>query len=237
MCQTKEYIVIVYKMNHSSFIQNIEAIRVGSKAITGDTYWYGVVSHTSLSTLTHSYPISVKPSTYGKGVFAECDIPKETVITMYPAHHYTRYVGGGNHTVYQVDGLPPPDMTYAMTCDNKNILIGCPSVTNNHWFLGHMINDVCSLPAYKKGREASWMVDYMIRNIKYTNVKYVTKDDFIYVMTKRDIKAGEELLAVYGYGYWFNKLGCPDWESRVMRYIRTLPSHKQEHYMNLFNID
>ena len=98
-----------------------------------------------------------------------------------------------------------------------------------------MINDAADLSTYKKGKEVQWLVDYCMRDSKYSNVKYVKEKDYLYVVTTRPIKAGEELLAVYGYDYWFHRLGCKDWKKVIFRYILKQPHHKKQYYMNLFH--
>jgi hypothetical protein len=184
-------------------------------------HWFHVLSISPYALeMPHRYPISVRPATHGNGLFADCDIPKGTVITMYPAHHIARRLHGDTHEVLQTPGLLAPNYAYRITISDTKSIIGCPSQTQHPWFLAHLSNDVVDLTQWRKGKVAQFMYDYHRRVEQGCNVKFCTGDDpdVLYLTGTRNIKKGEELLVSYGIDYWFKRLGVENWRIRLNKY-------------------
>ena len=235
----KNKLSLLDKMNHSDFLRHLSIVREQAKDIVKDNYWYYVFTHYNTS-LTHHYPLSIRSSFFGRGVFADTDIPKGTVVTMYPAHHYgvKKEDSDDIFTVTYNAGLGKPDRDYALRINGgKTIIYGEPSTTQHQWFLGHMLNDVADLTKFRRGREAQWLADYRIRAVKQANCRYVIDNDYAYLLTLRDVKANEELFTVYGEDYWFHRLGCPNYKERIEKYLRSLPSHKKGFFTALLNLE
>lgn len=226
-------------MNHSDFLHHLTLVRAQAKEIIKDNYWYYVFTHHNTS-LTHHHPLSIRSSFFGNGLFSDGDIPKGTVITMYPAHHYgvKKDSSGDTFTVTYNAGIGKPNMDYALKIDGgRLILYGEPSMVSHQWFLGHMLNDVADLTKYRRGREAQWLADYRIRAKKLANCRLIMDKDYAYVIATRDVKAGEELFCVYGEDYWFHRLGCPEYKARITKYLRSLPPHKKTFFTALLNLE
>jgi hypothetical protein len=172
-----------------------------------DTHWFQFLSNNQQAlTMPHHYPISVRPATHGRGVFADVDIPRRTVVTFYPAHYVCEQVKGAEHTVQHPQGLPPMDPAYRITINDTVSLCGCPDITNNKYWLGHMLNDPCDFSLLKKGKEGKWLIHYRQAEQR-ANCRYNTDKDCLYLVTTQDIKAGQELMVSYGADYWFTRAG------------------------------
>lgn len=223
-------------MNHAEFKEHIENIKQACQAYMGkEHYWIQTLSlQPTALTLPHYYPICVKASQYGKGLFTECDIPKDTVITIYPAH-YRVDTKNKVQTVSHPEGLPKPDNAYHLRLSSSLSIIGCGDLWEHPWFLGHMINDSCSLGRLKKHKEADWLYHYYTQAKAQTNVRFVIANDYAYILTTKDIKAGEELFVAYGEDYWFVRKGLPNWKQSVLRYIYRLPEHKRSFFFALLH--
>jgi len=220
-------------MEHTAFKAQIEYIRTACKEYMGSDYnWFQALSiQPEALTLPHQYEISVRASTHGKGLFADCDVPADTVITMYPAHYTVVTSPDGKHTVTHPKGLPEADTTYHIRTSPSLSFIGCPDLWTHPWFLGHIVNDSCNLEGLKKTKkkrkEVNWLLHYNTTARANRNTRYVIHDDYVYLVTTRDVKKDEELLVGYGPDYWFVREGIPDWKKRVMRYLMSLPSDKR----------
>lgn len=216
-------------MEHNAFKIHIEHIKTACQDYLGKDYnWFQALSNQPEAlTLVHTYPISVRVSTYGKGLFADCDIPADTAITMYPAHYTVITTSDGKQTVTHPKGLPEPDKQYHIRTSSSLSFIGCPDLWEHPWFLGHMLNDSCNLEGLKKRNVAGWLLHYNRTARPTTNTRFIIHEDHIYVVTTRDVKKDEELFISYGPDYWFVSQGIPDWKHRIMRYIMSLPSDKR----------
>jgi len=207
------------------FKEHVFAIKELLKPYVPDgQHWFQFFGNNQEALTLPPPPISIRPSQHGRGVFADCDIPSRTVVTFYPAHYLCERVRGEEHTVSQPQGLPPPDMAYRLALTDKLSIVGCPDITNHPWFLGHMMNDPCSLEGLKKGKEGKWLVHYRQAEQR-ANVRWENDGECICVVTTQNIKAGEELLISYGSEYWFARAGLPTFREHILRQKARLPAH------------
>jgi len=215
-------------MDDQTFKEHLYYIRELLKPhVPEGQHWFQFLSNNQEAlTLPHPYPISVRPSQHGRGIFADCDIPSRTVITLYPAHYICEKVRGDEHIVQQPQGLPPMDSAYRITINDRISFTGCPDVISHPWFLGHMLNDPCDFSLLKKGREGKWLLHYRQSEQK-ANVRWENDGDCMYIVTTQDIKAGEELLVSYGSDYWFIRAGLPTYREYILRQKARLPAHKR----------
>ena len=157
-------------------------------------------------------------SIHGKGVFATEDIPKDTIITYYPAHAITE-----NGKFIPNDKDPDFIKNREEICRHygqyislpENIeLIGNPNNTSNHLLLGHMINDPVG-NVYKNvnfedtkdlTKYKNLVAEYYIQGSKKRNSKIVFDEKNIVaaVISTKEIKKDEEILMYYEPQYWFN---------------------------------
>jgi hypothetical protein len=211
-------------MDLIAFKEHLFYIREALKPhIPADQHWFQFLSNNQEAlTLPHPYPISIRPAKYGRGVFADCNIPSRTVITIYPAHYLCERVKGNEHTVCHPQGLPPMVPAYRITLTDKLSIVGCPDITNHPWFLGHMMNDPCDFSLLKKGNEGKWLLHYAEQK---ANVRWENDGDCVYVVTTQDIKAGEELLISYGVDYWFVRAGLPTYLSQKAKRLHRIKGH------------
>lgn len=176
----------------------------------------------SLPKLVHNN-IIVKPSSlHGNGVFATCDIPKNVVVTFYPAHavHID-----GTASVFRTESTSFQDFAsdhdkYArdysayFRVERNNFIVGNPHEISNPMHLGHIINDpvgnIFNDVSFDKTKNykifMNLMKDYFVKGFKMQNCKLVPdeKNLMIYVKTTKNIKEGEELFVCYEPLYWFN---------------------------------
>lgn len=215
-------------MDDVTFKEHLFYIREGLKPHVPDgQHWFQFLGNNQDAlTLPHHYPISVRPSKHGRGVFADVDIPIRTVITFYPAHYLCERVRGEEHTVSHPQGLPPMDSAYRVSLTDRISIVACPSIANNRWFYGGLLNDPCDISLLKKGKEGKWLQHYRVAEQK-ANVCWDGDGECLYVVTTRNIKAGEELLISYGSNYWFVRAGLPTYREYILRQKARLPSHKR----------
>lgn len=195
-------------MNHSEFKPHLNYIRtVLTQHIDSDQHWFQYLANNQSSlTLRHNYPISIKPAKHGRGLFSDSYIPIDTVVTLYPAHYLCVKVKGDTHTVIHPQGLPPIDPAYRISLNDIVSFTGCPEITDNPWFFGHMPNDPCDISLLKKGKEHKFLQHYSVA-VHHANVRFHTEHDCIYLVSTRPIKAGDEIVVAYGPDYWFTRAG------------------------------
>jgi len=215
-------------MDEVTFKEHLHYIREALKPHVPDgQHWFQFLGiNQQALTMLHCYPISVRPSQHGRGVFADCDIPRRTIITFYPAHYLCINVKGSEHTVNQPQGLPAMDTAYRISISDTVSFVGCPDITDHPWFLGHMLNDNCDVSLLKKGKEGKWLQHYRVMEQK-TNTRYEREQDCLYLVTTEDIKAGQELFVSYGSDYWFSRAGLPTYKQFILSQKARLPSHKR----------
>lgn len=172
-------------------------------------------------TLKYASNIEVKNSKiHGRGVFAKTKIPKNTVVTFYPAHAIhldTDLVAIEDNFIKKVKECKY-DKLYGISEHSYNYsflnIIGDPNQTDNPQLLGHMLNDavgnVFSGINFDKLNDKilfkNTTAKYIILGMKNRNciIKYHKKYPLAYILTTRDIEKDEELLLLYGTMYWFD---------------------------------
>jgi len=165
--------------------------------------------------------IIIKPSPiHGKGVFATKDIPKNTIVTLYPPHAIK--INGNMIPHADPQNLKDFESNFneylrdylaCSSLSDSQMFIGNPNIISNS-FAGHIINDACgnifkniSFDETKKYPIFRNLVsDYYMKSIKNRNCRLVSdnNDLVICVETKKDIRAGDELLICYEPAYWFS---------------------------------
>ena len=173
--------------------------------------------------LKYSKDIEIRDSKlHGKGVFAKTHIPKNTIITFYPAHaiglNDDLIIANADLDFSKVIKKCKYDKLYG-TSDysydyNFLNLIGNPKQIDNELLLGHMLNDavgnIFSNISYENIQNTLLFKNttskYIIWGTKKRNciIQYHMKYPLAYILTTRDIMKDEELLIMYGSTYWFD---------------------------------
>jgi len=168
--------------------------------------------------LKYNFVEARNSSIHGKGVFATEDIPKNAIITFYPAHAIKK---GRACIINDTDrcfkkNIEKNSRGYSVYLSLKNSveLIGNPNNTSNPLLLGHMINDASknvfegisinetkNLVKFKNKCAEYYMYGSKKRNCAFL----INKDETVVcVVASRDINKGEEILTYYDPMYWFN---------------------------------
>jgi len=148
--------------------------------------------------------VEVRPSNYGRGVFACDNVRKGDVLTYYPAHYLTF-----NHMPNIM--LTNPDLTKGDKLDkdymytslgNDFSIVGHPELCNNPYMLGHLINDPCDEVWKREGETfGKWYSRYMIKSKMGSNCRF-TENGIVAMIATRDIKKDEEIYVMYDVDYW-----------------------------------
>lgn len=183
-----------------------------------------------------SFPVTVNDSTiHGKGVFATENISKGEVCTLYPCDS----VIIDNMCTFR-DGVKFENVQDYMFNLNKMMKISANPSKWSSAYCGHMINDpsnnvqkIQSLNVSTPYDEITrTMIEYEIRCMNFENCEFKGGGHYCYIIATRDIKKGEELLASYGYAYWF-KLAM-SYGGILADYMKNiLDSKKQQFYKQI----
>lgn len=162
-----------------------------------------------------------KSKIQGKGVFANCDIAKNSLITLMPNHimifnniywYHPIYYNNVPYNSFLHDDKEKLFETYSIECYNSEIC-GDPNYDNNSAYLGHLINDGIG-PFHKLNKHDKKKLNQQVEKIYSednlalkTNVEFICWKHFpgIYVKSTKNIKKNEELLISYGKGYWLRR--------------------------------
>ena len=152
--------------------------------------------------------VSVKPSSlHGNGVFARRSIKKGHIVTMYPCHAFSFAVEGTGTLWAMADGETMLHTTasmfagYSAEIDPTRIAIAGDPDKHTNDACGHLINDgACIL---KKDFDVDDVMRYVDESTRKQNCHFIPLGGAaLAVVASRDIKAGEEVLAAYGAGFW-----------------------------------
>jgi SET domain-containing protein len=147
-------------------------------------------------------PCEVRPSTYGRGVFATRDISKGDFITLYPAHgvEFDRITEYKSHYIGDIEY----DEKYTVEhTKNKMAFVGDKDCFNG-LFMGHLINDNYPTVEDFKYKEKIGIttLNYILHASTFANCYFKEGTNFIIIQATKDIKKDEELFTSYGLGYW-----------------------------------
>lgn len=152
--------------------------------------------------------VSVKPSPlHGNGVFARRAIKKGHIVTMYPCHAFSFAVEGTGTLWAMGSGETMLHTTASMLAGysaeiepTRIAIAGDPDKYTND-ACGHLINDgSCIL---KKDFGVDELLRYVNESTRKQNCHFIPLGGAaLAVVASRDIKAGEEVLAAYGAGFW-----------------------------------
>ena len=161
----------------------------------------------------------------GNGVFAARAIPKEVVVTLYPADMIVRrerevlLFGSDDDTPekqWGEDRLLPICDTYGYHLRDALKIIGLPSKIGDQRLLGHMMNDACGEDFFhgvplEELRDPLVMRDLLTKYFSHSrrNLNCRFKSDekslILSIISLRELRPGEELFVTYGLEYWFSK--------------------------------
>ena len=164
-------------------------------------------------------------SIHGRGVFATANIPKDTIVTFYPVDSFSLMRGKeqDNYIKGRISKEFDENFEYYQsryTWGSYSNIFGDYGVTGDPFkhhdthFLGHMLNDGVGNVFEKTSYEDLHSDKYICQEIfgKYTeytetqtNCEIQDLDDLpiVFIVTTKDIQAGEELLTHYGEYYWY----------------------------------
>lgn len=161
---------------------------------------------------------------HGMGLFATCDIPKNKIVTLYPAHSVSLInykekqrrdltLKGSNKFIENIDYY---QNIYSLgeynTIFGYYEITGDPNQIDNKLFIGHMLNDgignIFEDIPYEELKEDLELCEqifdeYENEKINNCDIKILTNNPIGCIVTNRSIKAGEELLTQYGLQYWY----------------------------------
>jgi len=166
--------------------------------------------------------VRIGPSAiHGMGVFATRDVPRGSLVTFYPKHAIIELVqkstSNDRTNKYRVsvsDDIPLELRAKYETLDGIHslnrlqlaisdtcVLSGLPELTDDELFLGHMVNDAATVFTTQE--------EYMADGGRRVNaIFWAIGRDTSAVVNTVDIRAGDELLVLYGYGYWTSCAWC-----------------------------
>lgn len=186
---------------------------------------------------------------HGRGVFAVKDIPAGTIISLVPLDGFFGAASpayGGTITPkeavdFRFDMLP--DALVDESCMNT-IVWG--SYSNPHnvsrpRFLAHMVNDAATPPDCEKvlrevcpeitdeavaalsfaGRTkvTSCLAEYWQRSLKRNNAVILFNHNPVLLVSRRDIKAGNEILISYGPAYWLQQAAGVQLNFNILEWV------------------
>lgn len=154
--------------------------------------------------------VEVRPSTFGKGVFATRDIKKGEHITYYPAHFFKATAFPFSMTnPEKTKGDRPNDEYQYCSLQGQYSITGNPKLTDNPYMLGHMVNDPCEEVLKRDGESfGKWVGRYLLSSSKKRNCRFYELDSgLIGTKATKDIHSGEEILVFYDIQYWGMKNG------------------------------
>jgi hypothetical protein len=182
--------------------------------------------------LPRKYSISLRPSKYGLGVFADESIPSGVAVTLYPAHVFGKKKGNG-HEMNVVKDIPyETRKEYMLGSPTGDIICGYPEMVQSPWYVGHMLNDASDISCFKKKREYESAVIYNIMS-QSANTTVEWYNGVPMMVTRRPIDVDEELCMAYGTSYWFASLGFIDATKRISAFIMKQPLERREKMMML----
>ena len=159
----------------------------------------------------------VGPSTIrnaGDGVFATTDIAEDEIITCYPGDAVlARTTGGrvtiwGTHVPAELRAQSNIDMeAYGLTVDDRNSIVGLPTLHDDAGYVGHLINDGARLRGLGGPELGLLLPAYLEQTTRRRNVGHrVLEGCHTVTFATRDIAAGEELYVTYGATYWRGRM-------------------------------
>lgn len=187
-------------------------------------------------TLPRKYHIAIRPSTYGRGLFATEAIPEGVCITLYPAHAVGKATGNGTFQMSVVRDIPyQARKEYMLSTPTGDIICGYPEMCFNDWFIGHMVNDPADISCFRKGRECKSAMLYGLLCVR-ANLRMEWYNGIAMMVTTRRVEANEEFLWSYGAKYWFNGLfGITDVNERIYAFLYKQPKRRREEILTFMN--
>jgi hypothetical protein len=153
--------------------------------------------------------VEIRPSSFGKGVFATKDIKKGEHITYYPSHYFKPTVCPLHITnPEKTKGAPPSDYLYT-SIKGQYSITGHPDLIGNPYMLGHMVNDPCDEVLKRKGESfGRWVGRYILSVSNKKNCRFNELDSgLIEITATKDINRDEEIKTPYDIQYWGMKNG------------------------------
>lgn len=152
-----------------------------------------------------------KSSIHGNGVFAKCNIKKDSIITIYPVNsiYYTNNLGEkiihfNNNKIFDC-------------IDNKKYMIGShddievygdPYNISNNALIGHIINDSACFTIDNENIDDISLKNIICEYILKSNNNSILKNNkdktLYYIIATKDINECDEILMSYQPKYWLN---------------------------------
>ncbi|KAG5186591.1 hypothetical protein JKP88DRAFT_135917, partial [Tribonema minus] len=170
---------------------------------------------------------------HGSGVFAKRDIKEGEFVTFYPCDAF--YVGdpvhSGSTAAIRFDDRMSSEKceelmkssAYTLgSCGIGRMFIGDPDVTDDKWFLGHMINDGVAITQRCEDMVTQCVV-YTRASRARANVEavYLSVGRQLCVVAmcaNKDVRLGEEVLYSYDFPYWLSQVGS-ECDGEVMKRV------------------
>lgn len=169
-----------------------------------EMYKYQLDLHEELFKLDLSRVFVAPSPIHGMGLFAAFDLPAHQIVTLFPASKgFGKYMANGAsafmlyHNVDVTGEELNPRYRLGLHHGNRSdfFIEADPNAPLRQGWLGHMINDVCTLESLT----AKSVKRYMQTSDRQSNVGYVQfNSGLVAIVTKRAIKEGDELLMSYG---------------------------------------
>ena len=182
-----------------------------------------IISHCNIS-LKYNHVTTAKSNIHGVGVFATQNIPKNRIITFYPANAVFLYDNQNEKSNYicpnnTKDFLENIDYykeyyTLGGSCKlfDEYGLTADPNKKDNSLFLGHLLNDGIgnlfkdiSYNDLHTNPSIYNQIFKQYQNSNNVNANLELLDEFPigFIVSNKNIKKGEELLTFYDIPYWY----------------------------------
>jgi len=152
---------------------------------------------------------------HGNGLFANVNIKKGDIITLYPCDVLAYYPEEKRECVgymFSEELIDNEEIKtkfnnnrkfykdYQYAINNTYSIIGLPEINNNPAYMGHICNDGAQGHS-EKDKLIYEKISVIKSNAYYKNIC----DCMVAIVAFRDIKVNEEILVTYGHGYWITR--------------------------------
>lgn len=236
-------------MNNDQFKKKIDNFyNFLNKDETFRYHFYNIISFEKQNIFGFICPTEVRPCRYGNGLFANCYITKDTILSIYPCHGLlAKNEDGKTSTQLTVSEEHNKEIfkntDYCINVGETGIdIYGCPSIENNSWLKGHIANDGSYNYKNKDLDIAPFVISLLINDKKNnTNYEFIEYKGINWLVLKsnKDILADEEIHVNYGEHYWLSRIGKKmskeEVSKKVSEYLLNKSPRLQNYYKGLIN--
>lgn len=159
----------------------------------------------------NDYVYVKKSPIHGNGVFAKCNIKKNSIITLYPVDYICYKNNFGEKKVHYItekmtDSID--DKKYMIGINDEIEIYGNKNNTSDNSRIGHIINDSTSFIIDNENIDDITLKNIICKYILNSNNNALLKSNndktMYYVIAIKDINEGDEILMSYTPKFWIN---------------------------------